>query len=304
MPGVPQAQTTAVQSGPFQRSPNGVQLGTLLAGATVTADSTAGSWRHITLEGWIFTASTQNDRRGGFDVSVRATPTENLRAEPNGTIIARLAQGALLHRVRTRGGWTLVRREGWVPERAVPADPIDIAEAEPLSDSNRVEIPAETQLLQQPGGGSVGALAPGSQATVLARSGEWARVRVEGWVHRDSIEAVAGGGVLAGVTAAEVRANPDRYLGQMVDWQLQFVAIQTADELRPEVPLGQRYLLTRGPAPEIGFVYVLIDAAQEDHFESRQPLEDMVLRVRILAPRTRYLPNPVVDLLMILESGS
>jgi len=303
-PALAQGRTTAVQSGPFQRSPTGVQLGTLLSGASVTADSTSGTWRHITLEGWIFTASTRSDRREGFDVSVRASPTENLRATPNGTIIARLAEGALLHRVRTRGGWTLVRRDGWVPERTLPVDrTVAVIDSEPPPDSNRVEVSAETQLLQLPEGEVVGTLESGVTATVLARSGEWARVQVEGWVHQDSIQPLASG-ALVGVTAAEVRANPDRYVGQVVDWQLQFVAVQTADELRPEVPLGQRYLLTRGPAPEIGFVYVLIDGEEADRFESLQPLQELVLRVRILTERTRYLPNPVVDLLLILESGS
>ena len=81
------------------------------------------------------------------------------------------------------------------------------------------------------------------------------------------------------------------------------MAIQTADELRPEIPLGQRYLLTRGPAPETGFVYVVIDEAQLERVRALQPLEDLTIRVRILAPRTRYLPHPVVQLLAILKTG-
>ncbi len=299
-----QEQATTIQAGPFQRSPSGIQLGSMLVGAPVVADSTAGNWRHIMLEGWIFTASTRADRREGFDLSVRVAPTENLRIEPNGTIIARLAQGALLHRVRTRGGWTLVRRGGWVPSRLLPGDltiPL-AATTDHVPDTSRVEVSAPTTLMEQPEGNTVGTLAEGARAQVLARSGEWARIRVEGWVHRDSLRPVAGS-ALVGVTASEVRANPERYLGRDVDWKLQFVAIQTADELRPEIPLGQRYLLTRGPAPEAGFVYVVIDQAELGRFRSLQPLEDLTMRVRILAPRTKYLPNPVVQLLAILETA-
>ncbi|MEE8361045.1 MAG: SH3 domain-containing protein [Gemmatimonadales bacterium] len=298
-----QERATSIQAGPFQRSPSGVQLGSILAGAPVVVDSTAGNWRRIVLEGWIFTASTRTDRREGFDLSVRAAPTENLRIEPNGTIIARLAEGALLHRVRTRGGWTLVRREGWVPSRTLPQDrTIPVAAiTDYVPDTSRVEVSAPTTLMQRPEGNVVGTLAEGATAQVLARSGEWTRIRVEGWVHRDSLRPVAGG-ALVGVTAAEVRANPELYLGRDVDWKLQFVAIQTADELRPEIPIGHRYLLTRGPAPEAGFVYVVIDQAELGRFRSLQPLQDLMMRVRILASRTKYLPNPVVQLLAVLET--
>lgn len=301
---VGQEQATAIQAGPFQRSPSGIQLGSILVGAPVVADSTAGNWRHIVLQGWIFTASTRVDRREGFDLSVRVAPTENLRIEPNGTIIARLGEGALLHRVRTRGGWTLVRREGWVPSRLLPQDrtiPL-AATTDYLADTTRVELSAATTFMEQPEGKAVGTLAQGATAQVLARSGEWARIRVEGWVHRDSLIPIAGG-ALVGVTASEVRANPERYVGRDVDWKLQFVAIQTADELRPEIPVGQRYLLTRGPAPESGFVYVVIDQAELGRFRSLQPLQDLTMRVRILAARTKYLPNPVVQLLAILETA-
>jgi hypothetical protein len=299
-----QERTTSVQSGPFLRSPGGVQLGSILTGAPVVVDSTTGNWSHVVLEGWIFTASTRADRREGFDLSVNVAPTENLRIEPNGTIIARLAEGALLHRVRTRGGWTLVRREGWVPSRTVPDNrniPL-VATTDYLADSNRVEISAPTTFMLQPQGQAVGTLEEGATAQVLARSGEWARIRVDGWVHRDSLRP-ATAGALVGVTAAEVRANPERYVGRDVDWKLQFVAIQTADELRPEIPVGQRYLLTRGPVPEVGFVYVVIDQADLGQFRSLQPLQDLTMRVRILAARTKYLPNPVVQLLAILESA-
>jgi hypothetical protein len=303
--GASQEQVTTIQAGSFQRSPSGVQLGSILAGAPVVADSTAGNWRHILLQGWIFTASTRADRREGFDVSVRVAPTENLRIEPNGTVIARLAEGALLRRVRTRGGWTLVQREGWIPSRTLPEDrtvPV-AATTDYVPDTSRVEVATPTTaFMQQPEGAAVGALEEGTPAQVVARAGEWARVRVEGWVHQDSLRPVAGG-ALVGVTAAEVRANPERYVGREVDWKLQFVAIQTADELRPEIPVGQRYLLTRGPAPEAGFVYVIIDQAELGRFRALQPLQDLTMRVRILAPRTKYLPNPVVQLLVILESA-
>jgi len=130
---------------------------------------------------------------------------------------------------------------------------------------------------------------------VLTRSGEWARVQVEGWV-RDIDLGGAVGTSLGGVTAAEVRADPPRYIGQTVDWRLELIAVQTADDLRSEMTKGQLYLLTRGPLPEPGFVYVTVTPGQAEEFRALQALQELTLRVKIKAPRTRFLSTPVVEL--------
>jgi hypothetical protein len=98
------------------------------------------------------------------------------------------------------------------------------------------------------------------------------------------------------VTAAEVRADPARYVGRPVDWRLELIAVQTADELRTEMPKGQLYLLTRGPLPEPGFVYVMVTPSQAEEFRALQALQELTLRVIIKAPRTRFLSTPVVEL--------
>jgi hypothetical protein len=106
---------------------------------------------------------------------------------------------------------------------------------------------------------------------------------------------------LGSVTAAEVRADPARYVGRPVDWRLELIAVQTADELRTEIPKGQLYLLTRGPLPEPGFVYVIVTAAQAEEFRALQALQELTLRVIIRAPRTRFLSTPVVELVSRLS---
>jgi hypothetical protein len=106
------------------------------------------------------------------------------------------------------------------------------------------------------------------------------------------------------VSAAEVRANPERYVGQVLDWQLQLVSIQTADELRPEMPQGQTYLLTRGPLPEPGFVYVMIPRDQSQRFRALGPLAELTLRLRIRAARSKYLATPVAELLAVVDSAA
>jgi hypothetical protein len=80
-----------------------------------------------------------------------------------------------------------------------------------------------------------------------------------------------------------------------VEWRLQLIAVQTADELRTEIPRGQSYLLTRGPLPEPGFVYVTVSEGQAAEFRTLPALQELTLRVLIKAARTKYLTTPVVE---------
>ena len=108
----------------------------------------------------------------------------------------------------------------------------------------------------------------------------------------------------AGVTAAEVRSSPDRYVGQLLEWRLQVISVETADELRSEMAPGQPYLLTRGPLPEPGFVYVIVPADQVSRFRSLPPLHEATLRVMVRAARSKYLTTPVVELVSVVEEGA
>ena len=104
---------------------------------------------------------------------------------------------------------------------------------------------------------------------------------------------------LPSITAAMLREHPDKYVGQTVDWRLQFLAHQRADELRAEMPLGHPYLLARGPLPEAGFVYLLVSKEQSDRLQGLKPLEELSVMVTIRAGRTRYLATPVVELVRL-----
>jgi hypothetical protein len=81
-----------------------------------------------------------------------------------------------------------------------------------------------------------------------------------------------------------------------VNWRLHFLAHQRADELRPEMPLGQPYILARGPLPESGFVYLLLSREQAAGLQSLKPLDELSVIVTVRATRTRYLATPVVEL--------
>jgi hypothetical protein len=321
----------------FRKTANGVTLGTLLKGTEVAVQRTDGAWVSFRLDGWMIGSSTGRASREGFNVVV-THGRENLRADRNGKVIARVSTGALFTRVEDVRGWTHMRRDVWIPksslesltgnpavaQRPAPRDTTRRQPVPPARDTTRktpagvgagmpsattssdvaapgdhVEAATNTRLLSTPDGPPVGTLQQGSSARVVSRSGDWIRVQVEAWVKEDETRASTDSGSLAGVTAAEVRAAPARYLGKVVDWRLQYLAVQKADELRPEIPMGRYYLLTRGPLPESGFVYVIIPTEQVERFRGMTPLNEMLVRGTVKAATTRYLPNPVLELVSI-----
>jgi hypothetical protein len=314
----------------LRKEPKGIALVSLPAGTSVEPKRTRGDWHEVVVEGWIFNRSTEKTRRDGFDLVVSAPNGENIRSAPNREIVGRVHTGTLLRKQEVRGAWTRVRRTGWVPRDAVKsaaskaatplaAQPESTASVEPeltepvesgalpaqaaaplpparvAADTERLQVARETALLGAPEGSQYGTLQTGAPTRVVGHSGEWARVQLEGWI-RESDLAPGSDASLGGVTAAEVRADPPRYIGRTVDWRLELIAVQTADELRTEIPKGQPYLLTRGPLPEPGFVYVTVTETQANEFRSLQALQEMTLRVTIKAPRTRFLATPVVEL--------
>ena len=300
---------------PFRKTAGGTTLGTARAGDRFRIRRTDGDWVEVRLEGWIFSQSLARTDREGFDLMVSPQP-ENFRDAPNGQLLARLEAGALLKRVSEQAGWTRARRDVWVPRSALgpvaarsgPAGrdttrtgPCRRPMRSPATSGTAVETAGPTRIFTAPDADTLGILSTGARARILSQSGEWVRVQIEGWVRQADVRPAADSGVLAGVTAAEVRAAPSRYIGRTVEWRVQFLSLQRADELRPEIPEGRPYLLTRGPLPEVGFVYVIVPADQADRFQSLTPLQEMTLRVVIRSASTRYLPNPVVELVEVVS---
>jgi len=311
---VAQAPVRLAQETPFLKDPGGVVLGTLLPGTRVVPGRASGGYQEVTLRGWIFTASTRPDKREGFDFSVASN--ENLRTGPDGVVLARLVTGALVLRVSRRGGWSEVRRTGWV-QRSLLAPPAPAqtaavprtttADSQPVAvgpapqalpaEARRIQLRTGAALSRSPEGAAIATLSGAAEASLEERKGEWLKVRVDAWVKRGDVE-----GPLApppAITAAMLRENPDRYVGQAVEWRLQFLAHQRADELRPEMPAGRPYLLARGPLPESGFVYVLLSKEQAAQLQGLQPLDELAVTATVRAARTRYLATPVVELVRL-----
>jgi hypothetical protein len=312
----------------LRKDPEGVPLVSLPAGAEVETKRAVGEWHEVVIDGWIFSRSTEPTRRDGFDLVVTQSEGENIRESPNGEVIGRVRNGTLLEKEETRGGWIHVHRSGWVPADAIvsstaapagrprptpPAVKPDSPKVQtPVTTTpaaigspppDRVELAREAAVYAAPEAGQYGTLKSGAPARVLGHSGEWARVQFEGWVHESDLKD-APAGVLTGITAAEVRADPARFVGRTVDWKLQLIAVQTADELRTEMARGQNYLLMRGPLPEPGFVYVTVSASQAAEFRALQALQGLTLRVIIKAPKTKFLDTPVVELVSTVSDGT
>lgn len=281
----------------FYKAPSSQSLGTLVAGTDVIPGRTSGRAVEVTLEGWIATRSIGPLNRDGFNAV--ATRPETLRDKPDGSTIARLMTGVGFVKSETQGDWIKVRRTVWIDARAVTGG-ITAPVATVPEGPSRVEVGLRTPLSLTPGGSTLGVVDSGAFARVIARSGGWSRIQVEAWVP-DSVVSSTPPGVLVGLTQAEIRSDPARYIGQVVQWRLQFVSLQKADELRPEMPEGAAYLLTRGPLPEPGFVYVVIPSDQRARFEALPALKELVVRGKIRSAATKYLPTPVLELIAVMD---
>jgi hypothetical protein len=304
----------------FLADPGGVRLGRLAEGTRVAVGPARSGHTSVTLEGWVFAQSLQPANRDGHNLQVRHAPEENLRESPNGRIVARLVQGCLLDEVERRNGWVKVRRSGWVatgavqparpaaaapPARAGAATPQRAADTAAVPqvvevDPRRAVVRRRLQFYRGPGESPAGALDAGTPVRITARAGDWVRVEAQGWVRENEIR-MADSSILNGVSAAELRGAPEEFRGKLLRWTIQFVALQTADELRPDFLPGQRYILARGPAPEYAFVYILVPREKLAEVQRLQPLASVEIVARVLNGRSTYLANPILELVDIAQ---
>jgi hypothetical protein len=310
----------------FYQTAGGKRLARLARGAILNG-AVRDSWVAVTMEGWIFASSVGPADRDGYNLTVTRAPEENLRSAPAGALVAKLTQGFLLNRVDTSGTWVRITRQGFVsrddldslgdvaqggsPPGARPGV-TDTTKGGPTpgrrtgdstpdttpTDPTRALPTRRTTVYRAPDGPALGALAPETPLRIISRSGEWSRVQFEGWVKSADLQP-APAGVLVGVSAAELRADPQRYVGQVLKWTVQYVAIETADDLRPDIPDGTTYVLARGPLPERGFVYIIIPEGRKADIAALTPLATIGVTVRVRVGRSRYIGNPVVDLLAL-----
>jgi hypothetical protein len=288
------------------KAPGGIQLLHVLKGTSLAVGPAKGAWLPATIDGWIIENALRDDKRDGFDVSVSLTAGTTLRSRPAGAPMASVRLGALFERVEVKGGWTHVRRTGWIPAAAIavasavtapPLPPI-AAPVAALPVTPLTSIAAGSGVSGQPGGSIVATLEAPMHADVLDHRNGWSHVRIDAWV-RDA--ALGTAQTPAAITGADIRAAPDKYVGQTVEWNIEVLGIQKADELRPELPAGQPYLLARGPLPETGFLYVAITNDEAEILHRLEPLAKIKIRATIRAGRSRFLPTPVLNFVRRLD---
>jgi hypothetical protein len=319
-PALAQRATVAREDEPVLADPGGTRLGRLPAGIALATGETRQGHTQVTLEGWIFAESVRRAERDGHNLQISRGGEENLREQPNGRIIARLVSGAYLDELERRGGWVRVRRTLWVAQAglrggtaaapggqsAAPAAPAaqDPPAAAPESataiDARRVLARRQLALLRAPDGASAGTVEAGTPLRITARAGGWVRVEAQGWVRESEVRA-ADQSILTGISAAELRTTPDEFRGRLLRWTIQYIALQTADDLRPDFTPGTRYILARGPAPEFAFVYIAIPEARVDEVRRWEPLASVTVVARVLNGRSAYLANPVLELVDIAQ---
>jgi hypothetical protein len=308
------------------KDPGGIALVHLAKGTTVATGPARDGWLPATITGWIVEAGVRVEKRDGFDLVVTATTGTPVRAQAgSGAVEGTARAGALFTRVDGRAGWVAVKRSGWIAANAIAAVPPTVARttvppsAKPATVSPvpppathavappptttptrpaTTSIAPGTALSAQPDGAVVGTLETSLPAEVLEHRNGWAHVKVDGWVRDAAVGSVTPS---QGITVADLRAAPDKYIGQTVEWSIQVLGIETADELRPELPEGQPYLLARGPLPDPGFVYVAISRDEADSLRRLGPLAKIRIRATVRAGRSRFLPTPVLNFVRRLD---
>lgn len=339
------AQTATVQRDgePFFAEPRGTRLGRFAADIAVRPGQVRNGFTEVPLEAWIVRSSTEASSRDGFDV--RTSREENLRAAPNGRLVARVVESTHFDELERRGAWIRVRRTVWVatsglrlpatarapaatPARpattqapradtvrpAAPAAPAarrdtvaSAARPDPprvpaagqdsaaAGDPRRAVVRRRMNLFRAPDSTAIGTLEAGVPVRITGRADGWVRVEAQAWVRETEIRP-SDVAILTGVSAAELRGAPEEFRGRLLRWTIQFLALQTADELRPDFTPGQRYILARGPAPEYAFVYVLVPPARLPDVERLAPLASVDIVARVVNGRSTYLANPILEL--------
>jgi hypothetical protein len=327
------AQAVAVISEEnFRREPNGVILGRLAPGASVQVVGREGNWVQADLEGWVWLASLRSSSTD-LDLVISAPGGENLRDGPSGSIVGRLEEGALLEEVARDRQWAHVRRRGWIwsasvgsgrgaataaagasPQRGGgptagtagrgggrAAGPGPVTSASQPADYANVG-PTGAAILAAPDGDTLAVTAPSRDLQIVSRDGNWARVRLDGWIWMPSgargAQGTAAGGVTpTTLTPQELSTSPETHAGRVVSWALQFISLERAEAIRTDFRQGEPFLLTRYGGSDGPFVYVAVPPERVTEVQGLVPLERISVTARVRTGASALTGSPIVDLL-------
>jgi len=310
----------------FRREPNGVVLGRLGAGAPLQVLSRRENWLEVDVEGWVWLESLQASSTE-LDLVVTPPGGENLREAPSGAILGRLAEGALLEEVARQPGWARVRRRGWIWSASVamagsapqPAAATQTAARPPATAPTTRTAPAPAPagpaarqptgyasvgasgaaILASPDGDTLAMAVPERDLQVVAREGNWVRVRLDGWVFMPPGDPAAGALDTTPTTLvpADLAGDPAAHAGRVVTWALQFISLERAEAIRTDFRQGEPFMLTRYGGPEGPFVYVAVPSERLAAVQGLVPLERVTVTARVRTGASSLTATPIVDLL-------
>jgi hypothetical protein len=307
-----QSSATLTTEENFRAQPNGTVLGQLRAGLSVGVIEATDEWLQFDLEGWVYNLSLQAVDRGNFGLVVSSDGGENIRGRPNGALLGHLEEGTLLEVIERDSEWSRVRRRAWVWRRSTALFASQPAGASEDRSSPAVSSGAtpdgewalggsvDAPILSAPDGDTLAISAPSANLRVLAREGNWARVRLEGWMWLP--ERADGGGqasILTDVTLESLAEAPDDYRGEVIRWDLQFISLERAEEIRTDFYATEPFLLTRIGNGGEGFVYVAIPPERLAEAQGLSPLERIRVVGRVRTGAARLTGSPILELLSL-----
>ncbi len=296
----------------FRAQQNGTLLGQLRAGMSLEVLELTEDWVQFDLDGWVWNQSLQVINRGRFDLVVSVQGGENIRGGPGGEILGHLEEGTVLESVERVTDWARVRRRAWVWRRSVAlfgGDPSGGSEersgftvSSSVGDGGEWALGgrADAPILSAPDGDTLAISASSANLRILAREGNWARVRLEGWIWlpQDADEG-AGASVRTDVTLESVAAAPDDYRGEVLQWDLQFISLERAEEIRTDFYATEPFLLTRMTDGDQAFVYVAVPPERLAEAQRLNTLERIRVLGRVRTGSARLTGSPILELLSV-----
>jgi hypothetical protein len=315
--------------------PGDTELATVAEGTVLDPGQTSGEFALVTVRGYVAT-SLLGGARDSFPASVGASEVR-LRAQPStsAAVVANLRQGMAVHVVKRAGRWTEIERSGWIRRSAIPTvlarrqvtagprparpertppkpratapDKPAVPPAAPpavVTDTGGANPEAVTpdsmaSLSPAPGLEPVASIRHGAVLTPMARDRGWVRVRLEGWIREQDLEAADS--TLAGLSAADLRSNPTGYVGRVVRWTVTALAFQTADPLHRDMRPDEPYLLARGPGKENALLYLTLPEGLVDRAKGLAPMTPLVITAKVRTGSSDPAGVPILDVITLAK---
>jgi len=303
-------------------APDSRVLAQLRVGGGVRILASKPGWTQVAVEGWLH-VSVLGPKRDSFALSVKSPNGALMRAAADraAPVVAQLQDGMGLEQVQRTEQWARVRRTGWVLSKALkagaPPAPVAVAPVPPPalpppaamapapttppeSLPGDVAVSRRTKILTAPTGQQLGTLDSATRLVTGVSERGWVKVTLEGWVKQADLIPLDSAPISA-ISAADLRTDPDKYLGRTVRWVVQVIAMQTADPLRKGLSPDEPYLLMRGPGSESSLLYVALPPSLVELAKSLKPLSTVVILAKVRVGRSEPSGVPILDLQRVVE---